>query len=218
MGVAGVTRSMRALRVVVAALIGAVSFVLLTAAPSAACSCASMSTAEHVEESEVIVVGSVDTREESDVPAVTDTVAYTMTVDRTLKGEADETIEVISHSSGVSCGLEEIRLGEDYVVFASHTTIMGDSSDHLWTGLCTGTALATPELVTEVEAAVVDGPPPLEATPMSHEAVEPVTPAADQEEAAAELTGTPARTVLWVAAVAGLVGVAVTLWWRRRRA
>lgn len=208
---------MRAVRIVLAALLGGLSFVLLTAAPSVACSCAGMSTAEHVEWSDVVVAGTIDSREESDVPAVTSTVAYAVTVAATFKGEADGTIEVISHGDGASCGLEEIRLGEDYVVFAKHQTIMGEPSDRLWTSLCSGTALATPQLAAEVEAAAVDGPsPPSTATPMSVEAEDTVAPIADQEDAA-EVGGGWAGPAFFVG-VAVLAGVAIARWARHRRA
>lgn len=52
-----------------------------------------------------------------------------------------------------SCGLENIRIGEEYVVFA-YTSDQYRDPDQLWANLCGGTRPATPAFVSEVEESV----------------------------------------------------------------
>jgi hypothetical protein len=89
-----------------------------------------------------------------------DPATYTVEVEDVHKGDAGETIEVLSPNSGASCGLEGIEEGGRYVVFASHQSMEGHDEDHLWANLCGGTAPATSDLVTQVEAATGTPRPP----------------------------------------------------------
>lgn len=136
-----------------AALVGALWLVVVTAAPSSACSCAGADTAGYVDRADVVLVGVVTDRQGPPLRPVMssgDPATYTVEVDRVFKGEARPTTYVLSADSGASCGLEGIEEGGRYVVFADR------SGDELWASLCGGTAAADPALVAEVEA--VTGP------------------------------------------------------------
>lgn len=142
-----------------AALGLALSFLVLLPAASYACSCVQLDTAQHVNHADVVVRGTIDSREESLLSKIRgnpDEVTYPVTVTGVYKGSAGRTIEVHSAGSGASCGLEFIRYGEEYVVFAG-TGEDGESGGQLWASLCGGTAEATPALTEEVEA--LTGPP-----------------------------------------------------------
>jgi hypothetical protein len=128
-----------------AALGLALSYLVLSPTQAFACSCALSTTDEFVDLADVVVRGTIDDS------TVSDPVTYTVSVAETYKGEAAGTLEVLSAASGASCGLEHVRLGESYVVFAE------DDGGRLWASLCGGTAPATPALVAEVEAATSPG-------------------------------------------------------------
>ncbi len=75
---------------------------------------------------------------------------FTFDVDRVLEGEVDATTEVESAMSGASCGWEGMRVGDEYVVFAT------DDHGTLRTGLCSGNRSPDPVFLDEVEQ--VTGP------------------------------------------------------------
>ena len=160
---------MRALRVLFAAVVAALSLVVVGATPSFACSCAMADTATHVKWADVVVSGTV-----TDVVSLSSrrsTTGYILAVDGVFKGEAGATVEVLSESSGAACGLEGIRTGERYVFFAAHQTLEGKDSELLWANLCGGTGPATPTLVAAVESATGTGeePPPAEPEAAAYE-------------------------------------------------
>jgi hypothetical protein len=147
---------MRLIRALLATLCAALSLVVVTAGPSFACSCVMNGTAQHVEGAEVVVTGTVTEitpPPQRRVMSSMDPATYTVEVEDVHKGDAGETIAVLSPNSGASCGLEGIEEGRRYIVFASHRSMEGGDEDHLWANLCGGTAPATPDLVAEVEAA-----------------------------------------------------------------
>ena len=152
---------MRALRVLFAAVVAALSLVVLGATPSFACSCVTADTATHVKWADVVASGTVtDVVSLSSRPAT----GYVLDVDEVFKGESGSTLEVLSESSGASCGLENVKPGRRYVFFAGHQTIEGKDSELLWANLCGGTGPATPKLVAAVESATGSGevPPPVD--------------------------------------------------------
>ena len=111
-------------------------------------------TATHVKRADVVVTGTV-----TDVVSLSSQRAtgYVVDVDRVFKGEAGSTLEVLSEGSGASCGLENVKPGRRYVMFAGHQTIEGNDSERLWANLCGGTGPATPKLVAAVESATGTG-------------------------------------------------------------
>ena len=153
---------MRTLRLLLAALVAALTTVVVTAGPSFACSCASAGPADFVDRAEVVVTGTVThiaPPPQKAVMSSADPTTYTFEVDGVHKGEAGTTIEVLSPSSGASCGLENVEEGTRYVLFAGHQSLEGKDKEHLWANLCGGTGRATPEYVTAVEDITGPGQP-----------------------------------------------------------
>lgn len=149
---------MRALRVLFAAVVAALSLVVVGATPSFACSCAMADTATHVKWADVVVSGTV-----TDLVSLSSHQAtgYVVAVDHVFKGEVGSTVEVLSESSGASCGLENVKAGRRYVFFAGYQKAMGEQ--RLAANLCGGTGPATPKLVSAVEVATETGEAPPEA-------------------------------------------------------
>lgn len=146
--------AMRALRVLFAAVVAVLSLVVVGAAPSFACSCARGDAADFAGRATVVVSGTVTDvvpPPKQKVMSSMDPATYVVAVDQVLKGEAGATVEVLSPNSGASCGLENVEPGRRYVVFASHQSMEGADSDHLWANLCGGTGPATPKLLAAVE-------------------------------------------------------------------
>lgn len=149
---------MRTIRALLAVLALALSFVVLVPATSYACSCAISGARAYVDHADVVVVGTVTDRRDPpqrDVRSSTDPVTYTVAVDRVLAGEAHATTEIRSAASGASCGLEEVRPGRRYVLFANV-----DPEQRLRANLCGGTAPATAAYLREVSALTGPGQPP----------------------------------------------------------
>lgn len=152
--------SMRVPRVLCASLFAALSIVVVGAGPSFACSCVTAEAAAHVGGATVVVSGTVTDvvpPRSTKVMSSMDPATYIVEVDQVFKGQAGPTVEVLSPNSGASCGLENVVPGRRYVVFASHQSMEGTDTDHLWANLCGGTGPATPELLAAVEEAT--GPP-----------------------------------------------------------
>lgn len=152
---------MRTIRGLVAALLAGLGVVAFAPTPAYACSCVGGTAPDFFDGAGVVFTGTMQSRDE---PAVLKTSAdpatYTVTVDRVYKGTATSTQEVLTPVSGASCGLENIQLGERYVVFGSHANFMGEPSDELWATLCGGTDRATPEYVAAVEEVAGGGAAP----------------------------------------------------------
>ncbi len=152
----------RLLAPVLAALAASAGLVVLTALPAEACSCVGGGPAKYTRWADVVLVGTVTDIERTDpgggaVQSSLDPVRYTVDEERLLKGslgDADEVV-VTSARDSASCGLDGIKVGTAYVVFASRTR-----DDGLTSGSCSGTARETPALVAAVEAALDPAPAP----------------------------------------------------------
>ena len=146
---------MRILRALLVSVLGALSLVVLTPAPSYACSCAAADPQQFVASADVVVAGTVRGTAQSE-----QTAAYLLDVDRVYHGSSGPVLEVLSSASGASCGLEGVVEGGRYVVFAAAETVGGQPSDTLWSHLCGGTAPASRQYVDAVEAVTGPGTPP----------------------------------------------------------
>lgn len=147
---------MRTTRALLAALALALSFVVLVPATASACSCAISGVRDHVYRADVVVVGTVIEREPPQQVSSGDPVTYAVAVDRLLAGEAHATTEIRAAASGASCGLEGVRPGRRYVLFATV-----DAQQQLRADLCGGTAPATAAYLRRVEAVTGSGHPPV---------------------------------------------------------
>jgi hypothetical protein len=150
----GVETGMRALRALFAAVVAALSLVVIGAAPSFACSCVGGDAADFAGRASVVVSGTVTDvlpPPKQKVMSSMDPATYVVDVDQVFKGEAAPTVEVLSPISGASCGLENVEPGRRYVVFASHQSMEGNDPDRLWANLCGGTGPATPKLLAAVQ-------------------------------------------------------------------
>lgn len=213
----GVRRNgMRTIRLL-AALGVALASLVLVPGTAFACSCVRLSTAEQVDNADVVVRGTIDSREgppPAKIRSSADPVTYLLTVVETYKGQESGTVAVRSALSGASCGLENVRLGEEYVVFANSSGENG-ASGGLWANLCGGTAPATPALVSAVEAAVVSGPGTPAPSVVPSEVPAGQVSAGDQGPAA--LDEEPDGVWWpWVAGAALLGLVGAVAGWRRR--
>lgn len=202
---------MRALRLLLAGALGALSWVVLVAPPSYACSCAVTGTAELVDHASVVVTGTITDKQpppRRPVMSSTDPVTYTVAVDRAYKGDTADRIEVLSAVSGASCGLEGVRVGQRYLVFADH----GRGGD-LWASLCGGTAPWSADLEADVVAAAGPGtavPPSVAPAGGGEPAVDPGPVAAELEAAEGGFLAVPVA----LAAGAALVLLTLVLWLR----
>ncbi|MBA2463916.1 MAG: hypothetical protein H0V42_02910 [Nocardioidaceae bacterium] len=110
--------------------------------------------AQYVGWADVVLEGTVESREgprPKPIMSSGDLATYTVTVDEVFKGETSRVVAVTSADSGASCGLENIRIGGDYLVFAGYA-----QHGTLTASLCGGTAKASPAFVSAVES--VTGP------------------------------------------------------------
>ena len=145
---------MTTVRLLLAAVLGALSLVL-TATPSFACSCAVAGTAEYVDGAATVFTGTVIDKEpppQRPVMSSDDPVTYTFAVERWFKGEQGDPVRVMSSMSGASCGLEGVRAGQRYVVFATES-----GGGELWASLCGGTAPWSADLEADVVATTGPG-------------------------------------------------------------
>lgn len=214
---------MRLLRPLLAGLVLALSLVVVTGAPSFACRCAGGAVREYVDRADVVVTGTVTDVEpppRRPVMSSNDPVTYTVAVDRVYAGGAAAEVAVLSEASSASCGLEGVRAGGRYVVFAAQRTVGGEPAHELWANLCGGTGPATPRFVAQLEAVTGPGEPPGSAGTGPGEAAYSSDPDLTFEEPAANATE-PARpeggalaTPVAFAAGAGLVLLAGALWLR----
>ncbi|MGH3588244.1 MAG: hypothetical protein ACRDQ0_18210 [Pseudonocardia sp.] len=185
---------MRKLRLLVL-LLAAVSAMLVAPTAAYACSCVSDQLSELVDADDVVVRGTIESRDVKGfsfpVMSSGDEVVYRMTVEHVYQGTVGQVIEVQSVRDSVSCGIE-VDVGGAYVVMAA------PHGGKLHANLCGGTGQASPEYLAEVERTLGPGAPP-----------DPSIAAPDQ----------PVSIAGWTAgglAVALLAGVALS--WRRRKA
>lgn len=191
-----------------ASLIGCAGVVVLTPAPAFACSCSGGSTEQFSRWADVVVFGTITDRQEPPPKRVIgsmDPVDYTVEVAQVFKGEAGATTVVTSARMGVSCGLEDIQIGEEYVVFA--TADRGE----LWASLCGGTRLASPSFEERLEE--VTGPGRVVDTVVDGEG--PATSGADADQGNSAGDDPPAQSAVpgwaWVVGVGLLAALGAGL-------
>ncbi len=144
---------MRTLRTFLGGLLAAFALVAVSPAVAHACSCATATTAQYADGADVVFTGTLtDVVPPPRRPIMSsgDPATLRFRVSSVSKGEARETTEVTTAVSGSSCGIGDLPVDREYVVFAH-------GSDTLSVGLCDGTARATPALQKQVERAL--GPP-----------------------------------------------------------
>ncbi len=143
---------------------------LMVASPASACSCAGRSTAEFLDRADAVFIGRLVSREVVRPPGAigssADPALHVFAVETVLKGTAHAEQGVVSAESGASCGLELSGDGP-FVVFATRSADLGGTEPtpledgRYAASLCGGTAPATPELRSELEAlaSAAPGPP-----------------------------------------------------------
>jgi hypothetical protein len=137
-------------RLILAALISAGGLVLLTPTAAQACSCARGDAATYAAWADVVFTGTlVETTPPPDRPIMSsgDPATYSFDVDRVHQGEVGPAAEVRSAVSGASCGLEGMRTGSRYAVFATRDA-------GLWANLCSGTRLLRPAVARQLDRVV----------------------------------------------------------------
>lgn len=211
---------MRALRVLVAAVVAALSIVVVGAGPSFACSCVMAGTATHVKWADVVVTGTLLDRvppEKKRLMSSTDPATYVVAVDGVFKGEAAPVIEIRSHNDGASCGLELVAEDKRYVFFAGYESKGEDRGEQrLWANLCGGSGPATQRLVAAVQASTGLAEPEPDANAAAHDSELVVTmdpePAPEEDEDPLAAWAVP----IGLAAGGSLVLLAGALWLRYR--
>jgi len=155
-GLGGVVPDMTTLRLLLAGFLAACGLVLVSPATSYACSCAMADPEAHVEWADVVFTGTLTDIEpppQREIMSSSDPNTYTFAVDQVFEGEVGAVTEVESAMSGASCGLEGMKAGRDYVVYAT------DDQGVLATGLCTGTGPVDLEHVETIEQVTGPGRP-----------------------------------------------------------
>lgn len=124
---------------------------LIVATPTAACSCMGGTTQEFFDRADAVFTARLVSRIEpsGEIISSADPALHVFAVDSVFKGTAHEEQEVLSPTSGASCGLE-LHGDEPVVVFATRSADGGD--DRYTAGLCDGTAPATADLEAELRA------------------------------------------------------------------
>jgi hypothetical protein len=170
-------------RLILAALLSAGGLVLLTPASAQACSCAGGDDATYAGWADVVFTGTLlEITPPPDLPIISsgDPATYSFDVDRVHQGQVGPAAEVRSAVSGASCGLEGMRTGSRYVVFAT-------SDAGLWANLCGGTRLLRPAVARQLDRVV--GPARAPTTDPRQDTAGFVASAGSDAAAAAEATG-----------------------------
>lgn len=136
-------------------------FAALLVVPSGrawACSCAQASPAQAVRAADVVFRGVLEHLQPPGglVSSSEDPTTYTFGVSEVFRGAATTTTDVRSPQSGASCGVEGLRPGREYVVFAQAR------GEQMWMELCGGTDLAASGLVADVQEITGPGHPPVQ--------------------------------------------------------
>lgn len=201
-------RTWQMVRAVLAAVLFVPASMLLTPTAALACSCASADVE--------VLIGYVDTVAVGELTAVdspsahadgsvssNDRVTYAATLQEVFMGDPGNPMTFRSGSNGASCGLEGMRVGQDYVFFVRD----GEST------LCDGTAPATERLIAEVEAVTGPGQPVVaaESDPAPESDPPPVAESPSAEH------GSAAAWFLWPALGVGAVSLLFVGWlvWHR---
>ncbi len=201
--------------------------VLLPPAPAWACSCAMAGAKQYVKWSDVVFAGTlveVTPPPAAEVMSSSDPATYEFEVEAVFKGDVGSRTAVDSAVSGASCGLEGMTIGRDYVVYAA----MGNrgAPNRLGSGLCSGTAPASPRNVASLERVTGPGSPVVVADPVPSTVPSPASPTGppvvppEVEVASPNEVDEPGEGAGgWGLAVGG-VGLALLLaggWWVARR-
>lgn len=152
---------MTALRLLLAGLLGSLGLVALTPTTSFACSCAMGGPKQYAAWADAVFAGTLTEVTPPSAGAAmssTDPVGYAFDVDLVLRGEVGASVTIQSASLGASCGLEGMRVGERYLVFAQAAR-----DDRLEANLCGGTQPARDGLIAKVEQVTGPGQPPMAA-------------------------------------------------------
>lgn len=123
------------------------SLLVLNPTAASACSCVSDSAAAHLKGADVVLRGTIQSRDELGNPfrlvrSSGDEVVYRISVDKVFNGRSGPVAQVHSVVSGASCGLE-VQVGEEYLVFADVRDSGRKSGSEMWANLCGGTALVS---------------------------------------------------------------------------
>ncbi|MGN0063489.1 MAG: hypothetical protein ACI379_04550 [Nocardioides sp.] len=184
------TRMLRAVLALAFAMLG-LGLVVGGTAPAYACSCAEGTVKQQLKRADVVFVGTVVKK--TDGPRTGD-VTYEVHASTLFKGEVDYATQVTSAADGAACGLENVRLDEDYVFFASN------DEAPFYAGLCSGSGPAKPALITKLEGFAkptsIEVPPPPKPT---------LTPSDTSEPTGFARLAAPGAAV----AVVGLLGLLV---------
>lgn len=142
------------IRVVVAGVVGVLTL-LLSSGLATACDCPEANVDRQAEESDVVVRGNVEAIElDTGEDAAGSLNTYTVSVTRVWKGDVGAELTFDTARDVDSCGLVGIEEGQDIVLFA-----VGDA-ESLSANSCSGTAVATEELVAQVGERLGDGTVP----------------------------------------------------------
>ena len=180
-------------------------FVLASATPAQACSCARATPRDHVKSADAVFVGTVSR------PAKTgSSLRYEVAVDRVYKGEVRAgTVSLTTGAQQSACGLGRLPADRRYMFFA------GAAGSTYRSGTCEGTAPATKELIGRVERLLGEG------RPVTGEPEPPPEPPGEPPSARLQAVGDAeppslARTAAPGAALV-LVGLLGLMLLRRRR-
>lgn len=116
--------------------------VAMSPTPAAACTCAAQLPLQHYERADAVFTGRlvrIDKAPRGLAYRSIDPVSYDFAVERALKGAVAAQTSVGSVAGGESCGLEGMRVGERYTVFARF------ENGGLRSGLCSGTRQGDPD-------------------------------------------------------------------------
>jgi len=190
--------------------------VVTPAMPAHACSCAMLSSAQKVENADVVVRGTITGLDDPGGRDSGHLVTWEVAVAEVYRGTAAATTFVRSATDGAACGIE-VQEGREYLLFARR--VGGD----VRAGLCDGTTPASAERVAEVEHLTGPGSPPRGRT-RATATTPPGTPSGGTPSSGTRLAGsTPPDSSdvalpLGVGVGGALVAAALgALWWRRRR-
>lgn len=177
------------LRVVVALGFALLGLVVVGQTPAYACSCAESTVKESVKRADAVFVGTVLERSQDQ-----GRVTYKVRGKTAYKGDVAYSVEVSTASSGAACGLDNLKVDEDYLFFGT------GQGGEFRSGLCSGTTRATPAKLTKVEQfaepVTIAVPPPPRPT---------LTPADTSEPTGFARLAAPGGAV----AVIGLLGLLV---------
>ncbi|KRF12413.1 hypothetical protein ASG90_15725 [Nocardioides sp. Soil797] len=126
----------------------AAASLVLFGAPAQACSCMAPKTDKQYAAADAVFTGSVVGATKSG-PGTSGEIVYDVEVDRSFKGDVEDTVQVATAASSASCGLEGIPKGADYLFFG---VAVAEREGMVTANLCGGSAPVRDRLVKKVEA------------------------------------------------------------------